>query len=259
MHDLTQTLMERIFSCLQPFRTSLPNCLFVCLMVAMTSSVRSQSERLVSRGSSPASPKPVRSGQRSRSGRGQTEERRGGVSLHTHLSARITFCAWFPWRRQREPECPEPLDPRSRFLILILIRLLRIQGDLVPIGILREGCRGQRSMAGNFLSHLSSSLVFPSNSTSSSILPLLLFLLLSSPARLSQSSDSCSSVCGAQISRLSITTTSVALAPLPEASLVCNLSIKPANYSRPESGGGAARPSEGAATARRSLTRKRQH
>lgn len=237
-----------------------PVQLFVCLFdVAMTSSVRSQSERLVSRGSSPASPKPVRSGQRSRSGRGQTEERRGGVSLHAHLSARITFCAWFPWRRQREPECPEPLDPRSRFLILILIRLLRIQGDLVPIGILREGCRGQRSMAGNFLSHLSSSLVFPSNSTSSSILPLLLFLLLS--ARLPQSSDSCSSVCGAQISRLSITTTSVALAPLPEASLVCNLSIKLANYSCPESGGGAARPSEGATTAaaRRSLTRKRQH
>lgn len=87
-----------------------------------------------------------------------------------------------------------------------------------------------------------SSLVFPSNSTSSSILPLLLFLLLS--ACLSQSSDSCSSVCGAQISRLSITTTSVALAPPPEASLVCNLSIKPANYSHPECGGGAARPSE---------------
>lgn len=49
MHDLTQTLMERIFSCLQPFRTSLSNCLFVCLMAAMTSSVRSQSERLVGR------------------------------------------------------------------------------------------------------------------------------------------------------------------------------------------------------------------
>lgn len=45
MHDLTQTLMERIFSCLQPFRTSLSNCLFVCLMAAMMSSVRSQAER----------------------------------------------------------------------------------------------------------------------------------------------------------------------------------------------------------------------
>lgn len=222
MHDLTQTLMERIFSCLQPFRTSLSNCLFVCLMAAMTSSVRSQSERLVSRvlllrrqnRSDPVSDPGVDAGRR----------RSGGGAFPSTLTCLLALPSVLGSRGDGN-ESLSALDPRSRFLILIriLIQLLRIQGDLVLIKILREGRRGQRSMAGNFLSHLSSSLVF---------------------LRLSQSSDSCSSVCSAQISHLSITATSVALAPPPAASLVCNLSIKPANYSRPESGGGAARPSE---------------
>lgn len=155
MHDLTQTLMERIFSCLRPFRTSLSNCLFVSLMAAMTSSARSQSERLVSRvlllrrqnRSDPVRDPGVDAGRR----------RSGGGAFPSTLTCLLALPSVLGSRGDGN-ESLSALDPRSRFLILI--QLLRIQGDLVPIGILREGRRGQRSMAGNFLSHLSSRFSF---------------------------------------------------------------------------------------------------